>query len=121
LSELPIGEWRSLTIEVVHENGWEKNRVRRAVWVRREAAGEHAISVLSPICTHLGCPLNWHSEQSHFLCPCHGGIFDATGKLVSGPPPRGMDSLEYEVPSGRLWVRWQDFKIGVSEKIPVKV
>jgi hypothetical protein len=29
-----------------------------------------------------------------------------------------MDPLEYEVRAGRLWVRWQDFKIGVAERIP---
>jgi menaquinol-cytochrome c reductase iron-sulfur subunit len=110
-----------LNIEVVSENGWEKTRVRRAVWVRREAGNERALSVFSPICPHLGCPINWHPDQSHFLCPCHGGNFNSSGQLLSGPPPRGMDSLEFEVRAGRLWVRWQDFKIGVSQKVPVEV
>jgi hypothetical protein len=30
-----------------------------------------------------------------------------------------MDPLPFEVRAGRLRVRWQDFKIGVSERIPV--
>jgi hypothetical protein len=32
-----------------------------------------------------------------------------------------MDPLEYEVRAGRLWVRWEEFKIGVGERIPVSV
>jgi hypothetical protein len=32
-----------------------------------------------------------------------------------------MDPLEFEVRQGRLWVRWQDFKIGVPERIAVSV
>jgi hypothetical protein len=32
-----------------------------------------------------------------------------------------MDPLEFEVRAGRLWVRWQDFKIGVAEHVPVSV
>jgi hypothetical protein len=30
-----------------------------------------------------------------------------------------MDALKYQVRAGRLWVQWQDFKIGVAESIPV--
>lgn len=33
---------------------------------------------------------------------------------MSGPPPRGMDALDWEVRGDRLFVRWQDFKIGVA-------
>jgi len=119
LSDLPVGEWRLRPLEMVHEDGWTKTRVRHAVWVRRDREGNQAIRVLSSICPHLGCPVNWHPERREFNCPCHGGIFDATGRHTGGPPPRSMDALEYEVRAGRLWVRWQDFKIGVAEKIPM--
>jgi hypothetical protein len=30
-----------------------------------------------------------------------------------------MDALDYEVRADRLWVRWQDFKIGVADRVPV--
>ena len=119
VSDLPVGQWRLLTLEVVSADGWEKTRTRRGVWVRRQAEGDQAITVLSPICPHLGCPLNWHPDQTEFLCPCHKGVFDANGRHVSGPPPRPMDPLDFEVRAGRLWVRWQDFKIGVAARVPV--
>jgi menaquinol-cytochrome c reductase iron-sulfur subunit len=119
IADLPLGEWRLVSLEIVQADGWKKSRVRHALWVRREADGKP--KVLSSICTHLGCPINWHPDQSQFFCPCHGGVFDPNGRQISGPPPRAMDSLEYEVREGRLWVRWQDFKIGVAERVSVNV
>jgi menaquinol-cytochrome c reductase iron-sulfur subunit len=121
LSDIPIGEWRLLSVEKEQQDGWTKTRVRYAIWVRRQEKGEPAITVLSSICPHLGCPINWHPDRAQFNCPCHGGNFDTNGKNTGGPPPRSMDPLEYEVRAGRLWVRWQDFKIGVAGRIPVSV
>jgi Rieske Fe-S protein len=121
VSDIPMGGWRLLTLDVVHEDGWKKARVRHAIWVRRQQEGDRGITVLSSICPHLGCPINWHPDQSQFNCPCHGGSFDADGRRTAGPPPRGMDPLEFEVRAGRLRVRWQDFKIGVADRVPVNV
>lgn len=121
LSDIPVGEWRLLPLEMVHEDGWRRTRVRHAIWVRRQAEGDQGIMVLSSICPHLGCPVNWHPDETRFFCPCHGGIFDLNGQHTGGPPPRAMDSLEFEVRAGRLWIRWQDFKIGVAERVPVSV
>ena len=121
LADIPIGPWRLMSLEMIHEDGWKRTRVRHAVWVRRRGEADRDILVLSSICPHLGCPINWITDQSRFFCPCHGGIFDADGTHTGGPPPRSMDPLEYEVRAGRLWVRWQDFKIGVSQRIPVNV
>jgi phenylpropionate dioxygenase-like ring-hydroxylating dioxygenase large terminal subunit len=56
------------------------------------------------------------------MCPCHGGVFNSDGEHVSGPPPRGLDPLaEFKVLNGHLWVRWQDFKIGVADRVPVSI
>jgi Rieske Fe-S protein len=119
LSEFPVGQWRLRALEMNQEDGWKKTRVRHAIWVHREPGSQEPPVVLSSICPHLGCPINWHAEESRFFCPCHGGVFDATGKRVSGPPPRGMDRLNCEVRAGRLLVQWHDFKIGVAERVAV--
>jgi Rieske Fe-S protein len=121
LADIPVGPWRLVPVELVRADGWKKTRVRQAVWVHRHGEGDRAMTVLSSICPHLGCPINWHPDQSQFVCPCHGGIFNAEGRNTGGPPPRPMDPLEFEVRGGRLWVRWQDFKIGVADRIPVRV
>jgi Rieske Fe-S protein len=121
LADIPIGEWKLVPLELMQEDGWRKTQVRHAIWVFRQAAGEEDITALSSICPHLGCPVTWHPDRSQFVCPCHTGVFDKSGQKVSGPPPRKMDPLEKEVRSGRLWVRWQDFKIGVKDQIAVNV
>jgi Rieske Fe-S protein len=121
LADIPVRQWRLLSLEMVHEDGWKKTRVRHAIWVRRGGETGQGITVLSSICPHLGCPINWQPDKSQFLCPCHGGIFNSDGQHTAGPPPRAMDPLEFEVRGGRLWVRWQDFKIGVAERVPVSV
>ena len=121
LSEIPIGQWQLLSLEAVSQDGWKKTRQKHAIWVRRTDAREHGIIVLSSICPHLGCPVNWHPDQSQFVCPCHGGVFNTDGQHTAGPPPRSLDSLAFQVRGGHLWVRWQDFKIGVAERIPVNV
>jgi Rieske Fe-S protein len=119
LTDIPQGEWRLRLVEAVQQDGWKRTRVRHSVWVRRDGEGEQGVKVLSSLCPHLGCPINWHTDQAHFDCPCHGGVFDATGRQVSGPPPRSMDPLDFQVRAGRLWVRWQEFRIGVAERVPV--
>jgi Rieske Fe-S protein len=121
LADIPVGQWRLLSVEMVHQDGWKKTRVKHALWVRRQDQRDQGVTVLSSICPHLGCPVNWHPDQSQFFCPCHGGIFDRNGERTGGPPPRAMDSLEFEIRGGRLWVRWQDFKIGVPARVPVSV
>ena len=121
LPDIKPGEWRLVTVEKAHQDGWKTSKVRHAIWVRRQGEGDQGITVLSSICPHLGCPINWHPDETRFFCPCHGGIFDVDGRQTGGPPPRSMDPLEYEVRAGRLYVRWQDFKIGVAERISVSV
>jgi len=54
----------------------------------RDAAG--ALSVLSPVCPHMGCHVAWNSAESTWDCPCHGSRFAATGALMRGPAEQGL-------------------------------
>ena len=38
-------------------------------------------------CTHNGCSVGYNPSGNNFVCPCHGGVFDASGNVTSGPPP----------------------------------
>lgn len=36
-------------------------------------------------CPHMGCRLEWDSDDKSWACPCHGSCFDRDGKLLDGP------------------------------------
>ncbi len=66
--------------------------------------GNEEFLVLDDRCTHLGCPFNWNEKGQEFECPCHNGVFDEQGRVVSGPAPRPLDHYEYKVENGVLYV-----------------
>lgn len=58
---------------------------------------EQGLKAISTSCTHLGCKAYWEPDNDRFFCPCHDGVFDINGNVVSGPPPRPLDRYEVEV------------------------
>lgn len=47
--------------------------------------------VLIGICTHLGCiPLAHQGPYDGFFCPCHGSVYDTSGRIRSGPAPLNL-------------------------------
>jgi Rieske Fe-S protein len=91
LGELKEGEPLARSFSFVRLEGWYLETVTRQVYVTRDARG--APRVYSRRCTHLGCQVTWKPQSSTFKCPCHGGTFDGGGRVVDGPPPRGLDVL----------------------------
>lgn len=47
------------------------------------ALGDGTYSVLSPVCTHLGCTVEIQGER--LVCPCHGSTYDRSGAVLQGP------------------------------------
>jgi cytochrome b6-f complex iron-sulfur subunit len=48
------------------------------------------IQARSLFCTHQGCLVEWNETEQRYLCPCHQGVFDATGRPILGPPERPL-------------------------------
>ena len=68
------------------------------------AALEHGVVAFSPVCTHLGCLVSWNNNVRQFLCPCHGGKYDISGNVISGPPPKPLTRLPLEMRAGKVYV-----------------
>ena len=49
-----------------------------------------AVRAFSAICTHLECTVQYKPDTSQIWCPCHNGLYDLAGNVVSGPPPRPL-------------------------------
>ena len=77
-----------------HADGWYETRKQTVVFIDREGDGYRAMSA---ICTHLGCRVNWDAPAKQFKCPCHGGVYDREGNVVSGPPPAPLARVTVRV------------------------
>jgi len=85
------------------QTGWVSSEEEFSVYVLTENGQD--FSVMSNVCTHLGCRVRWIPEQGEFFCPCHNGVFAKDGSVVDGPPPRPLDKFEYKVEDGSIFVK----------------
>lgn len=59
----------------------------------------------SAVCTHAGCTVEFNPGNLQFVCPCHGGTYDArTGRVLAGPPPSPLPSITVHVVNGEIRV-----------------
>jgi len=89
-------------------DGWRETVTTESVYVERTANGK--LRVLSSICPHLGCTVQWRASKGDFLCPCHGSVYSQQGKLMKGPARRGMDPLPTKQEEGELLVHFEFFR-----------
>ncbi len=59
---------------------------------------------LSPVCTHLGCMVNYNRIKREFICPCHGGRYSIEGEVLGGPPPQGLTKLPLRIDNDKVYV-----------------
>lgn len=103
LSSIELGTPTLFKPRVTRENGWIVDEEEVGVFVLTEDGRDyHAVS---NICTHLGCRVRWIAEQQQFFSPCHNGVFDKHGYVVSGPPPRPLDEFVTKTEDGNLYIQ----------------
>ena len=103
LSTIETGTPTLFKPRTTRQNGWIIDEEEVGVFVLTEDG--RIYHALSNICTHLGCRVRWIAESEQFFSPCHNGIFDKHGFVVSGPPPRPLDEFETKIEDGYLYIR----------------
>jgi Rieske Fe-S protein len=115
----------------------EPNQPVGSIFVRR--IDNQAIA-FNAVCPHAGCYVAYAAAKNVFRCPCHNSSFQLDGARIetpqaANPSPRPLDTLdvEYRLPGVakkidakavasatepvEVWVRFEKFKAGTSEKI----
>ncbi len=66
----------------------DSKRVKRPEWL-----------VVVGVCTHLGCiPLGQEGSRGAldgWFCPCHGSVYDTSGRIRQGPAPKNLPVPNY--------------------------
>ena len=101
VGDFPIGEIRLIPLKPLGLREWPEDWGTEAAWVSR--TGEQDFVVYNTHCTHVGCPVTWSPQARRFFSPCHGGAFDADGRVLAGPPPRPLDRYEVKIENGTLF------------------
>jgi len=102
LADFEVGVPTYVLVDRPVVDGWAQETAPVGVHVVRQDEAE--VTVFDPHCTHLGCPLAWSTGAGSFVCPCHGGSFNAAGEVLSGPPPRPMVRYETRVEGGEVLI-----------------
>jgi Rieske Fe-S protein len=102
LAGLPDGEPRAVTLRVARQDGATEAVDRRVVFLVR--SGDQ-VRALDSTCTHLGCRTRVNAEAGVIECPCHGGVYDLQGQVVSGPPPHPLAEIPTRLEGSRVLVQ----------------
>jgi len=85
------------------QTGWVSEEEEFSAYVLTDNGRD--FTVMSNVCTHLGCRVRWINDQDSFFCPCHNAAFARDGSVLDGPPPRPLDRFESKVEDGFLFVK----------------
>src|SRR6185295_12340823 len=83
LQDLQDNQPTPVTLRLARRDGYREVVDRRTVFLVK--TGPDQVTALDSTCTHLGCRVAWDPEAQKLKCPCHGGVYDRTGAVESGP------------------------------------
>jgi cytochrome b6-f complex iron-sulfur subunit len=71
------------------------------------------LTALSLLCTHVCCLCSYDGTSKAIFCPCHGSVFDLSGRVVVGPAFDPLPKIQLNVDSAGTV-----FPVGVSNPGP---
>ncbi|MGB8277222.1 MAG: ubiquinol-cytochrome c reductase iron-sulfur subunit [Methylovirgula sp.] len=80
---------RAVPLSELRDPASDASRVEKPEWL-----------VVIGICTHLGCvPLGHQGLYDGWFCPCHGSVYDTSGRIRQGPAPSNLVVPAYKFTS----------------------
>jgi len=73
-------------VDTLRDKQTDEQRTTRPEWI-----------IVVGTCTHLGCipqgqkSTEMRGEYGGWFCPCHGSVYDTSGRIMAGPAPRNLD------------------------------
>ena len=64
--------------------------LKRAVY--KDEGGQ--VHVLSPVCRHLWCYVEWNEAERSWDCPCHGSRYTGEGRVIQGPSVQDLRRID---------------------------
>lgn len=101
-SKVEVGTPTLFKVKIERTTGWISNEEELSVYVLTEDGRDYV--VMSNICTHLGCRIRWIAEKGQFFCPCHNGVFNKNGDVVSGPPPKPLNRYKAKIENNEIFI-----------------
>lgn len=105
-------KWRGKPVFVRNRTDEEMKKLQAMDWKTlrdpqsdedRVKKGHENLLIVVGVCTHLGCvPLGHQGEYEGWFCPCHGSVYDASGRIHAGPAPLNLPVPPYEFLSDKV-------------------
>jgi len=87
-TKVEIDEARAVKLSELPDPQEDQDRVK---------SGHDQWLITIGICTHLGCvPIVDQGEYNGYFCPCHGSVYDTSGRVRKGPAPLNLEVPNYE-------------------------
>nr|WP_041777853.1 ubiquinol-cytochrome c reductase iron-sulfur subunit [Beijerinckia indica] len=75
-----ISDAEAVPVSELRDPQTDQSRVQKPEWL-----------VVIGICTHLGCvPIGHEGQYEGWFCPCHGSVYDTSGRIRQGPAPLNL-------------------------------
>jgi nitrite reductase/ring-hydroxylating ferredoxin subunit len=117
LATLPQGKPERVPIIADRSDAWNSYPAEPigAVFLCRKG---DIVVALQSICPHNGGGVGFDTAKDCFACPVHGARFDLDGLRLDKPSvsPRDMDTLAVEIREGEVWVKFEKFQDGTTNK-----